>query len=322
MSVASQPVRVLYIAGAGRSGSTIIANALAQADGFVSIGEASLAWRRGIIEGRYCGCGQRFTDCPQWREAFTRAFGGFDSPDPRRMDALRQQVVHPRHYGRVRQAVSQARQGRPAGQFVDFVAALSRLYAAIRDVTGSRVIIDGSKVPAYGHLLEAVPGLEVSIVHLVRDARAVAYSRLTAKHDPDTGEPLPTAHALPVAAAWVLWNIMADQLWGTGAPVRHLRVRYEDFAARPAAILRMLADFAGEPGATLPHLAEGRLQMVPPHTVSGNPARFTEGSVIIRPDYRWLAQMRARDRLAVTALAWPLLRRYGYLLAPLREERP
>ncbi len=48
------------------------------------------------------------------------------------------------------------------------------------------------------------------------------------------------------------------------------------------------------------------------HTVSGNPNRFETGAVALRTDREWQKSMKPRDRALVSALTFPLLRRYGY----------
>ena len=49
------------------------------------------------------------------------------------------------------------------------------------------------------------------------------------------------------------------------------------------------------------------------YTVSGNPDRFKQGTVKIRPDTEWLDEMNMRTKIAVSLLTWPLLLRYAYL---------
>ena len=66
--------KVLYIAGWGRSGSTILDNVLGQVDGFFSAGELMFLWRRGLIEGRLCGCGRPLRDCDVWMHILDRAY--------------------------------------------------------------------------------------------------------------------------------------------------------------------------------------------------------------------------------------------------------
>ena len=56
---------VLYIAGWGRSGSTIMGNILGQLPGFAHVGELSNVWSRGVIEDSLCGCGARFSECAE-----------------------------------------------------------------------------------------------------------------------------------------------------------------------------------------------------------------------------------------------------------------
>jgi hypothetical protein len=60
--------RVAYIAGAGRSGSTLLAMLLGALPGCVSIGELRHMWRRGIQLNQRCGCGEPFWDCPFWSD--------------------------------------------------------------------------------------------------------------------------------------------------------------------------------------------------------------------------------------------------------------
>src|SRR5439155_14642762 len=61
-------------------------------------------------------------------------------------------------------------------RLTEHATALGNLNAAIADVSGCSVIVDSSKLPTYAFVLKKVPGLEVHIVHLVRDSRATAFS--------------------------------------------------------------------------------------------------------------------------------------------------
>ncbi|MBA3432215.1 MAG: hypothetical protein H0U16_12145, partial [Actinobacteria bacterium] len=51
------PLKVLFIMGWTRSGSTILDNLLGEVEGFFSTGELHYLWRRGLLEGRLCSCG-------------------------------------------------------------------------------------------------------------------------------------------------------------------------------------------------------------------------------------------------------------------------
>ena len=73
---AARPVKVLYVAGLGRSGSTILANTLGQVEGFFSGGELNFIWKHALIENRLCGCGRPSRECPFWGPVFNGEFGG------------------------------------------------------------------------------------------------------------------------------------------------------------------------------------------------------------------------------------------------------
>ena len=66
----SNKLRVLYIAGLGRSGSTIISNLLGQLENVFSAGELSWIWSRGILANEPCGCGKKFLECGIWKQIY------------------------------------------------------------------------------------------------------------------------------------------------------------------------------------------------------------------------------------------------------------
>src|SRR3954471_11974980 len=93
--------RVLYVAGTGRSGSTLLARILDRADGVFAAGEVRYLWQRGLVEDRLCGCGERFTECPFWSDVLERAFGAQGPVDARRVMAEQRAVTRLRHVPRL-----------------------------------------------------------------------------------------------------------------------------------------------------------------------------------------------------------------------------
>ena len=82
-------LRVLYLGGLGRSGSTLIERLIGQLPGVCPVGELVHLWQRGITEGERCGCGEPFRECPFWQQVGKAAFGGWDQVDVSRVAALR-----------------------------------------------------------------------------------------------------------------------------------------------------------------------------------------------------------------------------------------
>ena len=67
-----KPVHVIYITGAGRSGSTLLSNILGQLPGAVSVGELYYLWARGLEDNILCGCGTPVRDCHFWTRVLQR----------------------------------------------------------------------------------------------------------------------------------------------------------------------------------------------------------------------------------------------------------
>ena len=101
--------RVLYIAGTGRSGSTLLANILGEVDGVFAAGEVRYLWQRGLTERRLCGCGVPVRECPVWSRVLAEA-GHLD--EPARMDGV---VSLLKHTGRIRNLPAMLAGKHPAG---------------------------------------------------------------------------------------------------------------------------------------------------------------------------------------------------------------
>lgn len=305
-------VKVLYVAGFGRSGSTLLGNVLGQVDGFVSVGEIGHIWKHGLILNKVCGCGTLFKECGMWLPVFDEAFGGMDRVDPRKMIRLRESWARTKHIPLMLVPSGRRLITRRLAEYLDN---LDRLYRAVRTTTGSRVIVDTSKFPSYGWVLGMVPSVDLHVVHLVRDPRAVAYSWLQKRLQPDPESPEYMAQYGPAASSlrWMARNLSTEALWRR-SPKRYLLLRYEDFVAEPQRAIARVLELVGEEKISLPHAGEHEVKLGVNHNVWGNPSRFRTGTVEIRPDRKWVSNIEPGDRRLITALTLPLLVRYGYPL--------
>jgi hypothetical protein len=303
-------VKVLYVVGLGRSGSTILSNSLGQIPGFFSGGELNFIWRHNVLENRLCGCGRPFRECPVWTRVMDQAFGGMDGVDPRAMMRLQNLGTRTRH---IPMMLTRGGRRSLAQRLEKLLIAYGRLYEAIGAITGSRVIVDSSKEPAHGFAMSMVPGVDFYALHLLRDPRAAAYSWSKKKPQPDTDARDFMVRFSPAksSALWDSWNASAEALWRR-VPDRYLRLRYEDFVADPRECFEKILALVGEPDAGPPLVGEREVKLGVSHTVSGNPNRFETGAVELRTDREWTSRMKPRDKALVTVLTLPLLKHYGY----------
>lgn len=285
--------RVIYLGGLGRSGSTLLERLLGELPGVVALGEVVHLWERGVLAEELCGCGVPFPACAFWRQVGERAFGGWTRWLAERVLTLRHRVDRTRRIPRIAHP-----------DLAEYVRAYQLLY----DATGARVVIDSSKHASLACCL-VTSGVDVRVVHVVRDPRAVAHSWGRTVARPEDGRPMTRWGPARAAVHWTAQNAALELLARRGARVT--TVRYEDLLAAPETTLTALAREL-ELAVECPFVDGRTAWLGPAHTVSGNPMRFHVGRVELRRDDSWAMGLPDGDRRVVNALTWPLRARYGY----------
>ncbi len=291
------PLKVLFIAGVSHCGSTILGTILGQLDGFFFAGELAHT-ARSLERDRLCGCGEPLRRCPCWERIFVAA-------QPLAVEDLRLRHRHER----ARAAYAHGLRARGLLRSTPDLERARRAYSAalcgIRRATGCRVVVDGSKSPAYGRLLQSLDDVDLHVVHIVRDPRATAWSW-------ERTPPMPPTRPAQLAVIWDVWNTSIELLWSRRRE-RYLRIRYEDFAAQPEAWVRRIIDLAGEKPTGLPFVSGREVVLKATHDVEGHPHRHElRGRVDIRANDNWRSPGAVRQRRSLAALTWPLRVRYGY----------
>ncbi len=305
--------KLLFIAGFGRNGGTILDQVLGEIDGFAPLGELRFVWLKGLIRNELCGCGQHFRECPFWREVFDRGFGGFDAVDAADIVRLYRKTDASRYFPLLLAGIAPPGLAGRANRYVEL---LGRLHISIAETAGADVLVNSSKFPGYGLLLDRLDGFELYVLHLVRDSRATALSWQSRKRKVEVvGEDAYVKRygSISTALQWSYRNAFSDLLARGGRNYR--RLRYEDFASDPEATVAGLVDWLGLEPRRLPFISPDTATIHPRHTQSGNPRRFDTGTVAIRLDDRWPTELSPTARRAVTCLTAPLLMHYGYPLS-------
>ena len=302
---------IVYIAGSGRSGSTVLERVLGEIPGFANVGEL-IDLFRGHQDER-CGCGLAFTSCPFWGGVGARAFGDWDAWHLDAVSRLQDAVARQRRMPQLLAPRMASRRFR--ADVAAYGGYYAKLYRAIAAEAGAQRVVDSSKWPAQALAL-ARAGLDVRVIHLVRDARGVAHSlskKAVARPHTLTEADFMWRNAPAGAAArWVACQSEIELLRLCG--VRLTRLQYEDFVRQPRHTVEQALNELGLPVAPseLAHIGEGRVTLGKSHGLSGNPSRFRDGEIVLRPDEAWRDQLPRRDRVVVTGMSMPLLLRYGW----------
>lgn len=305
-------VKVVYIGGCGRSGSTLLSTVLGAVPGVVAVGELRHLWRA-IERDELCGCGMPVSRCPFWEEVGAAAFGGWRALGVGRQLQLERLVDRHR---RIPALVWPATQPAYRAALREYATTLSHLYRGISSVSGAATVLDSTKDPSYGFILRHVDGISLRMVHLVRDSRGVAYSwqKRTVKPEVTSNvEYMDRYSPGRMALRWSAYNTLLHGLRALGVPT--MFVRYEQFAADPTTVAQRVLAFAGSaqsegnPPSVPADMADLPLQ----HTIAGNPMRFRLNGDGIAPDEQWRSEMPRGSARRVAALSAPLLAAYGYV---------
>lgn len=318
--------RVIYLAGSGRSGSTLLERILGALPGWTNVGELVDLAGSVLPDDELCGCGEPFSRCPLWTAVGEQAFGGWAEAPLAAFESLRGEVARQRHIPALL-ALSRGGASKLAHRVGEYQHAYGRIYRAVADLAQAHTIVDASKNPGHGLALGVRtgddPGYDLVVVNIVRDPRGVAYSwSRRVSERPQAGAASSEQRAQmwspSVARSGGQWAAMQAELTAIGrfSGLQVVRVRYEDLVAEPKrTITRLLAELGHEPGPhDLDHVASHAVTLVPSHGLSGNPGRFRNGAMELSTDVEWHRAMPTKDRRLVTATTLPWLLAYGYSL--------
>jgi len=296
-------IKLIYVAGYGRSGTTLLDIALGEHPMIMGAGEVTTLARHVWEKGEYCACGAQVRECPQWQAIVARWTHG----EPHGFLAR-----YRRTQERTETLLAPARLLRLSG-WRDHERQTVKLLRGMALASGRAVLVDSSKLPGRAFALAAMPGIDLHVVHVVRDGRGVAWSLMKGhRRSVEKGvqrdlRPKPLLHT---ALRWAMVNIAAELLCRRVGAERSIRVRYEDFVDDPRGTIARVVALVGE----APHLpATDLAPFTPQHQVAGSRHRMQK-ALTIRGDDKWKREMPGWKQRLFTLFCAPLLRRYGYTL--------
>jgi sulfotransferase family protein len=313
--VASRPspqeaVRVLFVMGCGRSGSTMLDAILGSHSSAAGFGELCYAAEKAYLNGAYCACGEWGFACPFWAAVRQEWADRTGTSDVARFASL-VRTVESRKL-RLNRAVRAWRS--PDSPFQEYAGLMKAFFDSLRAVSGKAVIVDSSKRPARALALSMIPGIDVRLIHLIRDVRGVVWSaKKRLKQDErggvsneDRGKTLVRS-----VAVWSIMNRLSEDV-RRRLPASHtVQVRYEDYVTRPSDVLDRIGEVAELDFSALGAKLTAGAPVEIGHAIAGNRMRMAT-EIRLRADTEWITRLSPRERRMCWALAGRQLRRYGY----------
>lgn len=302
--------KILLIAGAPRSGSTLLSKLLNEIDNAFNVNELVYMHLKGIEHDFPCNTGEKFSESAVW-QAIMQAYKQRNT-----VDHLRYQ---PNIIPNTRKLV--------AAQLLPFYqanhkasetykTAINDLFHAIFEATQADLIIDSSKIAPFVNIVKQLEDFDIYVLHLVRDPRAVAYSwqKTIRRADVESGTELFMETCTPRRSSirWQLVNTFSSSLKNC-AHLKYQYLKYEHFVQEPAAHLAKILAFLGYDKREI--LIQNNKVMLKrtDYGIWGNPnVRQQKSTLHIRYDDTYKQKMKPRVKQEATLYALPLLTQYGY----------
>lgn len=324
----NRTLRLGYILASSHSGSTLLAMLLGAQPGACTVGELK-ATNLGDPERYPCSCKTLLRECSFWRKVNEKMrergedFCIFDAQTHFGGECNRyvKRLFRPLHHGWVLEKIRDSLLG-ISPSWRSHSARVQRrnvaLVESVMDISGAAVVIDSSKSDLRAKHLMRNPDLDVRLIRLIRDGRAVSLTYIdpfnyAGAADPEimkkTAPKTPPRKLMPMAKAARMWrrsNEAAEELLARANPSRVIRLQYEEFCREPEVFLKRIVGFLD--------LDSDRIQMdfrsVEQHVI-GNFMRV-DSSSLIELDERWRSVLTKDELADFDREAGNLNRRYGY----------
>ena len=170
----------------------------------------------------------------------------------------------------------------------------------------------GLSITAY--VLSFISGIDLRLIHLVRDGRGVAWSlkkTFTKSEKAGVQTGLKSHPVWRSAIAWWYANKQSTWVRQQLDDNKSIQIRYEDFIAEPEKILFKIGQFSGLEFDEVAGALEAGESMNVGHTVAGNRLRMN-AEIKLRLDEEWKQKMSQIELWQFSAIAGLLLKKYGY----------
>lgn len=231
-------VKVIYILGYGRSGSTVLNALLAHHPDITGVGELVNLPEQGWLQDGYCACGKRTSACEFWSDVTKTWSGRSAIPSP--AEYWRH---HRRYQGYAKGVWLGSRLSQPDQAYLN---ATESLLESIVSASGNTVLVDSSKVPSWLLTLAQIPEIDLRVVHLIRDGRSTLNSlRQGYRRSDEDGiqHDIPPRPGWQSSLSWSISNLLCE-LAALRGGLSLCRLRYEELLEAPAMALQRVGRHA------------------------------------------------------------------------------
>ncbi|MGE4090189.1 MAG: sulfotransferase [Candidatus Binatia bacterium] len=298
----------VYIAGAGYSGSTLLAFLLNAHPQMVSTSEVEGPTPDVNLQEYRCSCGALLLRCPFFLTlerrikvlgsefALTNWQTSFQLSEYRLLDIVFARTLRSSLLDQCRDVLVPFVPG-----YTRTVATISRRMVhfaqAVLAISGKHVFVDAQKDSERIKFLSHIEEFDLKVIHLVRDVRGAVASRMkhAARNDPAWA-----------TRKWCTANLNVERAKRYVASDHWLRVTYSDLCATTQGTLDRIADFVGVQRVPVcENVYDGE------HHIIGNQMRL-KNAAPIQEDQSWKRLLSDRDLAVIARIGGAINRYFGH----------
>jgi hypothetical protein len=219
-------VKVIAISGSGRSGSTMLSLLLSQDSTVFNLGQLRHLWRS-YGDNDACSCGQKLDDC--------RIYGD-KVGDASTMQELGKEFF--------KDAAAQSNwsdastRSKLQEQHSDYLAGIRAVLHHIVQTTQATHFVDSSKAPEIALAFSLLPEVDLYLLNLIRDPRAVVCSSYKRQQS--------YSAVIKNARDWTARQHRLEE-WKPALGANFYTLRYEDLASKPVDAIESISEWAALP---------------------------------------------------------------------------
>jgi hypothetical protein len=273
-------INILYLLGAGRSGTTLLATVLNNNVNINTVGELHHFYNYLRVEDN-CSCGQSLGKCPIW----SKLLQTFPKYTKEELTSIIDNQIKNEHHNRILSLLF----GRKASKEY-----LNHQKAIYKGLDHKEWLLDSSKYLARYLSLKQVSEFNIKGIYVIRDIRGVIHS--FSKNVQTPKSPIKTV------LYYILINFLSQIVCWLDKDV--IKIKYEDFIEDPEKVLNKICDFLAINN-KINYTSEEKIFEMP-HIVGGNRLK-TNKTISIKKDLKWKSTISRPKQLVYYLLAFPLM---------------
>lgn len=277
-------VNIIYLMGAGRSGTTILASLLGASKDILTIGEMH-QFLEHIVYDKNCSCGKSLEKCEFW----TTIVSDYYEKDISELKKMDDYMVAIESHSKIPLSFFKSND--------EHVKFHEDFYARITKLKPSKYYLDSAKFISRVLQLRKSDKLNVKIIYLVRDVRGVINS--FAKNVQTQKNPISTIiyyTMINTAAQIVKWTY----------PKEILKLKYEDFIENSTDTLDKIERFINTDLTDVKYVITHEKYIDMPHIIGGNRLK-SKSKIKLRKDLAWKTNISRRKQVLYYFLTLPLM---------------